>query len=406
MLVSVSWRNIWRNKLRSSVILIAVALGVFVGVFTWAFYGGMVNQRINSVIKTEVSHIQIHASGYMEDTQLHNALYFDSLNLSILDTISDLEAYSTRLITSGMMVSAKTGTGVQLIGINPDDEKEVTNIAEKLQDGKYLEGIKRNPIVIGESLANKLQVKLRSRLVVSLQQMDGEITRAQFRVAGIYKTSNSMYDQMNAFVRTNDLKNILNTDLNFAHEIAIIVKDNDEVEALATTLSELYPDLDVRDWRKLMPEVSLIEESMNIQMLFIIIIILLALGFGIVNTMLMAVLERVKELGMLMAVGMNKLRVFMMIMLETIFLALTGGLVGVVAGTLFSWGLGKRGMDLSQWSEAYARMGFDTLIYPSLEWGMVIQVTVLVIITGIIGSIPPAIKALRLRPADAIRTDL
>ena len=155
-----------------------------------------------------------------------------------------------------------------------------------------------------------------------------------------------------------------------------------------------------------MPEVSLVENSFGITMVIFIGIILLALLFGIINTMLMAVLERTKELGMLMAVGMNKARVFTMILLETVMLSLFGGICGILLGWALNLYFGVKGIDLGAWSTAYKSMGFDTLVYTKLSLSISMEIAVMVVITGIIASIYPAMKALKLKPAEAIRIDM
>jgi putative ABC transport system permease protein len=277
---------------------------------------------------------------------------------------------------------------------------------EKIVEGRYFDGTRRNPIVIGKKMAEKLNVNVRSKLVLTMQQMDGEITRAQFKVAGIYKISNSMYEQMNVFVKKSDLTRLIGMNNASGHEIAVLLEDDRTYSDIKDKLSARYTNLDVKSWKEIMPEVSLIEESMDISMYLILGIILFALLFGIINTMLMAVLERVKELGMLMAVGMNKIRVFIMIMLETLFLAFTGSIVGIILGYLFTVLLMKTGIDLSAWSEAYERLGMDTVIYPVPDLLIAVKVTIMVFITGLIAAIYPAIKALKLKPAEALRTDI
>jgi len=122
--------------------------------------------------------------------------------------------------------------------------------------------------------------------------------------------------------------------------------------------------------------------------------------------MLMSVLERTKELGMLMAIGMTKFRLFSMIMLETLFLTLTGGVVGILIAAGITYLTSKTGVDLSAWSQAYERMGYDTLVYPVIEFKIILYVTVMVIITGLLGAILPSVKALKLKPAEAIRIDV
>ena len=226
-----------------------------------------------------------------------------------------------------------------------------------------------------------------------------------FRVAGIFKTANTSFDEMKAFVRTDDLQRLIKIDKNTGHEIAVLMKNNNTEDALATQLKTDYPNLKVMKWTELMPEMKMMNESMNLMMYIFVIIILLALGFGIVNTMLMAILERIKELGMLMAIGMNKFRVFSMIVLETVFLSLVGGVVGIALAVALTEITSKTGVDLSLWAEGLNSAGFESVVYPVIDFSTVIIVTVLVILTGIISAIYPARKAIKLNPAEAIRIE-
>ncbi len=406
MLWSVAWRNIWRSRMRSLVIICALAIGILSGVFTWALYEGMVTQRINSAIKTEASHIQLHHKKYLENPDLKYFIHNSDSIRDQIDSMKGVSAVTVRLIVNSMIASAETGSGVQVIGINPDDERKVTNIYEKITDGGYFEGKGRNPIVIGKKMADKLNVNVRSKLVLTMQDMNGEIVRAQFKVAGIYKISNSMYEEMAVFVRKSDLASLIAMENTDGHEIAVLLDDDRTYNDIQNKLSARYKDLDVKSWKEIMPEVSLVEESLDISMYLILGIILFALLFGIINTMLMAVLERVKELGMLMAVGMNKKRVFIMIMFETLFLAFTGSIIGIILGYMFIVLLMKTGINLSAWGEAYERLGYDTVIYPVPDLLIAVKVTAMVFVTGLVAAIYPAIRALKLKPAEALRTDI
>ena len=159
------------------------------------------------------------------------------------------------------------------------------------------------------------------------------------------------------------------------------------------------------NWKELSPEMNYLTEAMDLYMYIFIIIILLALLFGIINTMLMVVMERTKEIGMLMAIGMNRFRIFSMIVLESILLSLTGGVVGILVGTLFSKWKSTDPIDLSMWAEGYQQLGYDAYVYLSLEPVMIVNVTIMVIITGVIAALYPAYKALRNDPADALRIE-
>ena len=406
MIWSVSWRNVWRNKTRSMVIITAIALGVFAGVYTIAFMFGWVNQRINTVINTEISHIQIHQPEYLKTSDIHDYILDIHKLQSSIEQKAKVKAASARVLSTCMISSAETGSGVQLVGINPEKEQQVTNLHEKMIEGSYFNEQKKNQLVIGKKLADKLKVKLRSKVVVTLTEMDGTLTGGSFRVTGIYQTANSAYEERKAFVRASDLQRLIKMDEHAGHEMAIMLNENNIEEEVTADLKAEYPHLKVMSWLEIMPDMKMMNESMNMMMYIFVVIILLALGFGIVNTMLMVILERIKEIGMLMAVGMNKSRVFLMIVLETVYLSLTGGLVGIVLAIVLTAITAQTGLDLSVWAEGLNSLGFDAVIYPEIGFDAVIGVTLLVILTGIIAAIYPARKAIKLKPADALRIEM
>jgi ABC-type lipoprotein release transport system permease subunit len=305
-----------------------------------------------------------------------------------------------------MATSAEQGTGVLVVGIDPEKEKKVTNIYSKITKGNYLENSGHNPVIIGKKLAQKLKVKERSKIILTLQQTDGTLTKAQFRVAGIYDITNNVYEEMNIFVNAKDLSELLQLQSGVYQEIAVKVTDNAKEMETFDLLRTKYPALDVKSWRELMPEVSVAEESIDISMIIFMIVILAGLSLAIVNTMLMAVLERIKEIGMLMAIGMNRKRIFRMILLETTFLTFTGTAIGIVIAVLLSAFFHHTGIDISMGTEVYESLGYDSFIYPVLSPKIVIYVTFMVILASILSAIYPALKALRLKPADAIRSDV
>lgn len=406
MLIAVAWRNIWRSKTRSLVILIAICLGLASGIFYMGFYKGMVDQRINSAIKTEASHIQIHHKEYLNNPDKRFLIADADSVVQVIKSVQGVEAATSRVIMNTMIQSPTTGAGVKVTGVVPEDEKQVTNLYAKIFEGSYFEEGKRNPIVIGRKLADKLKVKLKSKVVITLQDMQGNMTGASFKVEGIFETSNTAFDESCVFVRKSDLSRVMLMDANSCHEIAVLLKTNDDLVPVDQTLQSKFPNLDVKTWREIMPEVSLVESSFGLTMVIFMGIILLALLFGIINTMLMAVLERTKELGMLMAIGMNKLRVFMMILLETVMLSFFGGVWGIFLGWLLNLYFGVKGIDLGTWATAYKSMGFDTLVYTTLPMSVSMEIAVMVIVTGTLASVYPALKALKLKPADAVRIDM
>jgi ABC-type lipoprotein release transport system permease subunit len=405
MLLSLSWKNIWRNKTRSLIIIFAIVFGVIGGVGIIAFMNGLFSQRLEMAIGNEVSNIQIHNSHFQINKELNDTIFDISKLTSVLGTSKKIKAYSFRLKSVAMINSANSGEGVMLNGIDPEKEKAVTAIYKYIQNGSYFADNKKNGILIGEKLARKLKIKMRSKVVLTMQSISGNITSAAFKVIGIYKTSNSTFDGHNGYVRKSDLAAIIGVGMQTSHEIAIAVYNDKESEGLVASLKHKCNDdkLSIERWDELMPELGLMTNTMGYLVYIFMSIIFLALSFGIINTMLMAVMERMREIGMLMAIGMNKTKIFLMIMLETILLMLTGSFVGLVLSYAIVNFFGKYGIDLSKFASGFSGLGFSSMVHPFLETVVYFNIVIMVVIAGIISSIIPARRALKLNPSEAIR---
>jgi ABC-type lipoprotein release transport system permease subunit len=279
----------------------------------------------------------------------------------------------------------------------------VTDVPGRVVSGSYFGVERRNPIVIGKRLADKLGIELGRKIVITGQGGDGEISAGAFRVVGVFQTVNSIFDESTVFVERADLAR------SFAlggeiHEIAVRVRRSGDIEPVARALRHDYPDLDVATWRELSPEVALTNESTQQMNYIFLVIILIALVFGVTNTMLMGVLERTRELGVVIALGMRPGPVFAMVLVETILLSVVGGLAGVALAAASIAGLGHTGIDLSFVSSGLASFGMDKVIYPVMPATEYPWVVLLVIATAIVASLYPGWKAVRLDPVRAIRT--
>jgi ABC-type lipoprotein release transport system permease subunit len=405
MIFQVAWRNIWRNKIRSLVVIAAVAIGLYAGVWSSAFMKGMLDQRINKVINTELSHIQVHNPEFRKNAEFSNYVSKAASLAGEIRQLDHVKGASNRMIIQSMASSAETAAGVMIMGIDPSQEKQVTNIHTKMIDGEYFGGTAKNQVVIGKKLAEKLNVKVRSKIVITAQDLDNNIMSGAFRVAGIFYTNNNMYDESHIFVRYGDIQKLTLFPDGAGHEIAIGLDDNEALAQVQEAVAALDSGLEVLNWKELSPEMSYMTESMDLYMYIFIIIILLALLFGIINTMLMVVMERTKEIGMLMAIGMRKGRIFRMIVLESIMLSLVGGILGILIGAGVSEIRANHPIDLSRWAAGYEALGYDSFVYLSLEPALLVNVAVMVIVTGIVAALYPAYKALRNDPADALRIE-
>jgi len=412
MLFSIAWKNVWRNKLRSLIVIISITVGLLGGLFYLAFSNGMVQFQIGASIKTEIANIQMHNPKYLTNDEIIYTISNPEGKKSEILKIDEVQAVACRIKSMAMISSANSGTGVTINGIDVESEKSISDLHTKIFSGNYFNTKLRNPIVIGNKLAEKLKVKEKSKIVVTIQDFNGDITYGAFKIAGIYKTHNTMYDQANAFVLKEDLANLISFGESQTTEIAILAKHNDFTDIVSSKLKTLFAEeigkdkIVVRSWTEINPILKMLNE-MTIQFTMIfVMIILVALSFGIINTMLMAIMERVREIGMLMAIGMSKVRVFLMIMLETIFLSITGGVLGLFLSWIVISITNVTGIDLSAVAEGLNAIGYSSFVRPELGVFFYFMIGSLVIITAMFASILPARKALKLKPSEAIRQDV
>ncbi|MAT39951.1 MAG: hypothetical protein CL946_10150 [Ectothiorhodospiraceae bacterium] len=402
MIQEIAWKNIWRSKKRSIVIIAAIALGLWGGMFSNAIYWGMGESMVRSAINRSLGHIQIHHPEYRDNPQLASHLSEGVEYKSRIDAIPHVTGVSQRVIAEGMAASPESSFGVQIVGIDPNEEATVTELEKNLVDGTWFETDKRNPIVIGAKLAERLDLSVKSKIVLSFQAMDSSIAYMACRIVGTYSTSSSLFDETHVFLQRADLWRVLGSK-DIYHEVAIRAEKQQNVDSIQTALASMYPDQEVATWGEISPELTLTYDSMQAFMLVFMVIVLLALLFGIVNTMFMAVLERTREIGMLLAIGMKQGKLFLMILLETILLSLTGGIIGV-AMTIGSIAIfGNTGIDLSIVSAGLAEYGIDTVLYPFLPVNTYYELFIMVLITAVVASIFPAMKAVHTKPAEAIR---
>ena len=407
-LIRLAWKNIWRNKVRSGVILGAIAIGLFSGTIILAIMSGWIVGSVNNDIKTQYSHVQIHDTAFLANTDIE-AFFMrqdveEKIRQSNLSDLSDRMAYRVRL--SGMLASAHSAVGVTAKGVQMEEEMRVTTVWEHIPDtmGVFLTDDTRMAIVISSRTADKLRVRLRSRIVFTFQDMHGDMQSIAFRVGGIYRTSNAIFDEGNVFVRHSDIFDYTGLPPGAVHEAGVWLSDIETCSIIAPQLKSMFPDMDVQEWSDLNPGLAMLIAYTGFFAFIIMGIFLFALSFGIINTMLMAVLERTRELGMLGAIGMSKRKIFNMIMLETIFLTLLGSVVGIILGVITIVPTLDSGIDLTFAVKDYFEdYGLGSILYPIFNMQMLLQIVVLVIIAGILSAIHPARKALKLKPLEAIR---
>jgi putative ABC transport system permease protein len=402
MLTKIASRNIWRSKKRSFIIIAAVSFGLWAGIFMTAFYNGVIEQRIKTAITSELSHIQLHHPEFRNDYDIKYYLSEGRKTVQKIAQDSLVKTVSGRVILKGMIASASGSSGITINGVMPKEENSLTNLGGKIIQGNYFNPNKANEIILSERLRKKLKLNLNKKAILTFQDTGGNLASGAFRIAAIYKTVNAPYDDSNVFVKITDVDS-LGGIRNQINEIAVLLKSSESLDESQKNLKRMFPKTEIQNWKEIAPELGY-TVSVGDKMMFIFMgIIMLALGFGIVNTMMMAVLERTREIGMLMALGMNKFKIFVMILMETFFLILAGCPIGIMLA-LVTIGITQRtGIDFSQYSDAYSSFGYSPIFYPSLSVRQFGMMLLLVVITAFVSALFPARKALQLNPAESLK---
>ena len=402
-IIKIAWRNIWRNKLRSLIVITSIVLGLWSGLFTVSMSLGLNEERIKSAINTYLHHVQIHNPSFEYNLDI-NSLISDPINIEKeLEKNNLIKAFSKRIIISAMASTAHGSEGVKVIGIEPKNEIYFSDISKKIIKGNYFSKIKSKPILIGKKLADNLKLDLKKKISVTFIDENGDLQRIKFKVGGVFKTGNSLHDGGNVYVNKEDLINLFKYKSSI-HEIAILANNIVDSDHLKDQLSNDFPKNKVETWKQISPEMGMVQEIMVPFLYIFMSIILLALSFGIANTMLMAVLERKRELGMLMSVGLNRTKIFLMILFETIFISCVALPIGISMSYLMISYFGQVGIDLSIFAEGLEAFGMKSMLYTKLPFNYYVNITILTLFVTFISSLFPARRALKLDPAEAVRS--
>ncbi len=406
MLLLLAWRNLWRNRLRTSIMLCAMVVGLVGVVVMIGFLTGMYANMINNAIAWQTSHLQLHHKEYLIDPDITSRVTAPAPVLAKLAQLPEVTGVSPRFLVQGMLASPRASRGIRINGVDPVAEAQVTPIAGNIIEGDWLNATGRHPIVISEKTAKRLKLRLGAKVVLTFSNADKAVSGAAFRVVGLYRSPSSSFDDGNAYVRREELSQIAGLD--GVHEIAIRLNDantlsNSAAKAVAKRLATAVAHEDVvRDWQQIQPMLATIIAQMGTSNGIILLIFISALGLGITNIMLMAVFERTREFGVLMAIGMVKGKLFRLILLESLLLGLSGALLGLALSIVVIRILAHTGIALGNMAEGLGAFGVSTTLYPQVSPGQYLATLLMVVIVSLLAALYPARQIIKQRPVDAM----
>ena len=396
-----AWRNAWRSRRRTAIVVSAVAVGIAGTLLSMAVNYGMVFQMVDTAIATELGHVQVHARGFDADPELRIRLRDGGReSLEALGGLEGVRSFSRRVRGEGLVSSPRASAGVRVVGIEPEPETRVSVIGDSITRGRYLDGVRRR-VLMGEELASRLEVDVGDKVVVSVQDLAGDLTGEALRVEGLFRTASRALDRGSIFLRLDEAQRLLGLG-EAVTEIVVVANSRREIHGVRSALADRVDDVEVRTWEDLQPALVYIVEVFDDLALVMYAAIFIAMAFGIANVLLMTVFERTREIGILMAIGFGRRRLVAAIVTEALVVTLLGVAAGFAMALAGVWALGD-GIDLSRFSEGLTAYGIGTRIVPVLRQADFSAPIGVAIVTAVLASAWPAWRAVRLRPAEAVR---
>ncbi len=399
----IGWRNLWRNKRRSMVVISSIAVGIFVMLLSMGILNGMNNQMVDNTIRTSLGHISVHKKGFQDDMKLQNS-FVPSAELQ--SSLSDIPAYAPRIKIEGMIRSSEASRGVLIMGIDPEREKSVTEIFNymlKTKGSSYLSDKDAKDILISRTLADKLDLLLGDKLVLMFQDINKEIISIALKVKGLYQSPIDSFDKFVVFVGIDTLQEFAGLGENIS-EITIRAENRKRVDATAAFIKQSLTgsDVEILTWKEMAPNLLRAIALFDSMMYVFFGIIFITVVFSIANTLIMAIMERFREIGVMKSIGTRPLWIGSMVLFEAVNLGLVGLMAGTVLGGLVTLLLSLTGIDFSFYMESMRLWGTGNIIYPTLKSMDIIACTLIVFITTIMAAVYPAVKAARIKPLDAL----
>ncbi|MBW2630575.1 MAG: ABC transporter permease [Deltaproteobacteria bacterium] len=404
MYLQMGWRNIWRNPRRTIVIMTAVIIGVWAMIFLGALMRGITEQMVRNGITTLTGHIQVHHTGFRKDPVIENSIDEPEVVEAALSKILPQDArWTTRVRVDAIASNARHSGGITLVGIDPERETGISFIGQAVTEGAYLKADDKYGIVIGKALADKFETKLGRKLVLMSQDTRGDIASRAFRITGIFRAEMETTEKQFVFVTIAAAQKMLKLG-NEISEVSILLVDYKEADRVADGLKGVLPSgsYDVETWRELLPLVTAVLKMYDWFIYLWFLVIFIAMGFGIVNTILMAVFERIREFGLLKALGMKPWWIVKEVLAESFFLLILGMVAGNALGFLSVFALAGTGIDLSALSEGMEFAGMSRIIYPIIVVKDIVAANLVVLVLGLLVSAYPAVKAARFTPVKAM----
>jgi len=406
MVPRLAWRNVWRNPRRTLLTVAATVFAVFLTVFALAMTTGTHEKMIEDSARLGSGHIQISGPGYLERRTLEYFLPYDAVLERVLEAQPRIEGFSARVVSFGLLSRDDATFGVGVMGVDPRREPSVTTLASRVKDGRFLDPLGRREVVLGRRLARNLSANLGDELLLFSSAYSLETAYDLFEVVGIMRLPDAQLERTLAVISLADAQEFFVYG-NRVSEVAVLAASDRAVPALVAGLrAAVDPERAVvHTWRETSPEMEQIIFLDDVGMYITLAILVVVVGFGILNTILMAVLERQREFGVMLALGLRPMSIFRVVYLESMLLATVGLAIGLALALPLVLFMEGHPIALTGGAaEAIELFGVEPVMTWELRSGNPLGSSLTILGVALLAALYPASKAARARPVDALRS--
>lgn len=396
------WRNIWRHPRRSILTFLAISLGLVIFILTRAIQFGTYEKIIEKAVRTNTGYIQIHQQGYREHHSFEYIIEDTAPLRRALEGEKNVELFTTRITGEALIASDGGTTGTAVIGVEREREFEITTLASRMKEGSLPE--KNGDIIVGVRMAKNLKVGIGDELILIANGADGSLGADKYHLKGIFATGVADFDSSVILIGIDDADYLYSMN-GAVTEIVVHLSDFSLVEETTDKLRAALTGkgVEVNSWKELLPEMVQMITLDNIGglvMLWFFFIIVVAV---ILNTLLISILERVKEFGIMMSLGLRPTRIFVMILSEAALLILIGTIIGLALAWWSGGYLEQHPFSISEtFSEQMEAQGFSPLIYTKMTPNILFSWGAGIFLASLVAALYPALKVARLSPLKAL----
>ena len=399
-----AWRNVWRNPRRSILTMLAVGFAAMILVFMLSFQFGAYSDMINASVRISTGHMQIQAPGYNEKQEIWKTVDNAGDITALLATVPEVTGFSPRSQAFAVASGRNRTRGAMVIGIDPAKEPHISTLHNQMREGDYLTVSDTGRAIVGNLLAKRLKVGVEDEITLLGQGRDGSIAATVVRIAGIYSSGIDTFDRATLQIPLSDFNDIFAMN-GAVHTVVVTVERLSQVKQVKNFLAQhqILEHLIILDWAELMPG---LEQSIKIDLvsgIIMYVVLIVVVAFSILNTFLMAIFERTREFGVLMAIGTRPGRLMKLMLIESMSMTTVGILTGMTAGAAITLFFSRYGISLGDAGDLMAQYGITGRIFPRLSFVSLVSGPLVILVVTFFTALYPALRIRKLNPVEAMK---